>query len=238
MRFPIITGGALAVVLALAGPLAGAQESGLDAAFKIRAGMGLASSDDHLQPRTMGLGFELGYAGTWGRFGAEAGYQYKPGNLYSTDPAAMPVAKGATVDPATYVDTRKNQVGGLALRLSFERAVTEAWAWRAGLQVGGAKYRQEYVGEVMDAAMSYTDTYNGIVTRNTVAVSPYLGVRYTLDAEQALELNLVDTTYTSGNYVHVAGSMKGSMSGNTALDYIATRKHAIPTLEFGYVLRF
>jgi len=78
MRFPIITGGALAVVLALAGPLAGAQESGLDAAFKIRAGMGLASSDDHLQPRTMGLGFELGYAGTWGRFGAEAGYQYKP----------------------------------------------------------------------------------------------------------------------------------------------------------------
>lgn len=237
MKSPIIPGRALLIALALTGTFAGAQERGFDGAFKVRGGLGLAKSEDNLTSKTLGLGFELGYGTSFGRFGAEVGYQYKPGNQYLPDLTAMPTYKGAVVDPAQSVDSRKNQVGGLTLRLSFERPFAQDWAWRVGAQMGGAKYRQEYIGDVTDGS-TYEDTYNGIATHTTVAVSPYLGVRYTLDAEQALELNLVSLAYTSADYVHVAGSVKGSYSGNTTLDYVATRKRALPTLEFAYVLRF
>ena len=225
-------------VLCLAGASAAAQDPGFDANFKLRAGYGLATNDDRLDRRTLGIGFEAGYGTLKSRFGVELGYQYKPGNQFLTDPAALAVAPGSTIDPTQSVDSKKNQLGGLMGRFSYERQIgASAFHWRLGVQVGGAKFRQEYIGDVTDGA-TYEDTYNGIATKTTLAISPIAGLRWDIDPEEALELNFVALGYTSANAQHVAGAVPGSIGGNTPLDVIATNRRSLPHIEIGYVLRF
>ena len=225
-------------VAALTTTMATAQDAGFNAALKLRAGYGLSGQADNLSRNTFGLGFDFGYTTNQGRFGAEICYQYKPGNQYLLDLSTMPKAPGVTMDPAQSVDSRKNQVGGLALRLSFERPIlASAWSWRAGIQVGGSKYRQEYIGDVTNGS-SYEDTYNGTLTKTTLPISPFVGIGLAIDPEQALEFNLVSLGYTSVDYVHVAGTVPGSFGGNTAQDTVATHRRSVPQLEFTYVLRF
>ncbi|GLH74551.1 hypothetical protein GETHLI_30530 [Geothrix limicola] len=231
-------------IMALTATSAAAQDAGFDGAFKLRTGYGLSNNqEDHLDRRTLGLGFDFGYVSPAGRFGLELGYQYKPGNQTNTDLSAMPVAVGATLDPSQSVDSRKSQVGGLTLRASFERRLTGSeWSWRLGVQVGGAKFRQEYIGDVTDG-VRYEDTYNGIVTKTTVPLSPFVGVGYAIDARQSIELNVISLGYSSANYQHVAGTVLGTASspelgGHTAKDSVIVRKRSVPHLEFGYTLRF
>lgn len=230
--------GRLLLAIAAMGPSLGAQDLGLDAAFKVRAGYGLTSSSDHLDRRLLGLGLEVGYGWSFGRTSLEVGYQYKSGRHYLTPLATMAVAPGTTVDPTQSVDSRKNQLGGIAVRFSFERKVGEGpWYLRAGAQVGGVKFRQEYIGDVTNGT-SYEDTYNGIVTRSGTAPSPFAGLGYTVDPEQRVELNLLALGYTSADYRHVAGTVQNASGGHTSLDVVATRKRTLPHLELCYALRF
>ncbi len=232
------------VILALSATSAPAQGAGFDGAFKLRTGYGLSTNqEDSLSRRTLGLGFDFGLQTSAGRFGAELGYQYKSGNQHLFDLSAMPLAPGASLDRSQSIDSRKNQFGGLALRASFERriAATE-WSWRVGLQAGGAKYRQEYIGDVTDG-IRYEDTYNGTATTSTVPISPFVGIGYAIDERQSVEVNLISIAYSSANYVHVAGTVLGSSQnpasgGHTAQDSIVIQKRSIPHIEFGYTLRF
>ena len=239
MKIAIHRRGCAAVgALLLAGATAAAQDPGFDAAFKLRAGYGLATNDDRLDRRTLGIGFEAGYGTLKSRFGVELGYQYKPGNQFLTDPAALAVAPGSTIDPTQSVDSKKNQLGGLMGRFSYERQIgASAFHWRLGVQVGGAKFRQEYIGDVTDGA-TYEDTYNGIATKTTLAISPLAGLRWDIDPEEGLELNVMSLGYTSANYVHVAGAVPNSFGGNTPLDVIDNHRRSLPHIELCYVLRF
>jgi hypothetical protein len=234
----------LLALLTLAGTSAPAQGAGFDGAFKLRTGYGLSTNqEDSLSRRTLGLGFDFGLQTSVGRFGAELGYQYKPGNQHLYDLSTMPLAPGASLDRSQSVDSRKSQFGGLALRASFERRIsTTEWSWRVGAQAGGAKYRQEYIGDVTDG-LRYEDTYNGIATASTVAISPFLGAGYAIDERQSIEVNLLSLAYSSANYVHVAGTVSGSSQnpasgGHTAQDSVVIQKRSIPHIEFGYTLRF
>lgn len=216
----------------------------MDGAFKLRTGYGLSSKqEDNLSHRTFGLGFDFGFQTAAGRFGAELGYQYKPGNQYLLDLGTMPVAPGARLDRNQSVDSRKNQLGGIALRVSFERRIAGSeWSWRLGAQAGGAKYRQEYIGDVTDG-IRYEDTYNGIATASTVPISPFVGMGYDIDERQSVEMNLLSLGYSSANYVHVAGTAAGSSQnpasgGHTAQDFVVIQKRSVPHIEFGYTLRF
>lgn len=225
------------LAVAFAAGTAQAQDLGFDAAFKARAGFGF-SSKDQLSRKAFGLGFEVGYGSRFGRLGLELGYQYKPGNQVKADLAAMPTAPGMTVDPSQSVDSRKSQLSGLMARLSYEKQLGQGpFALRLGVQAGGASFRQEYIGDVTDGT-SYEDTYNGTATKTTVPMSPFAGLRYDLDKEQSLEVNVVALAYTSVNYVHVAGSVANPYGGHTALDYLETRKRSVPHVELCYVIRF
>jgi hypothetical protein len=239
MRPTFSRAGAALVVFLLAGTVAKAQDQGFGAAFKLRAGYGLSASEDHLSRGMLGMGFEFGYGfSSMGRLGLELGYQYKPGNQFMTNLAAMATAPGMTVDASQSVDSRKNQVGGLTARLSYEKQLgATPYSLRVGVQVGGAKFRQEYIGDVTNGT-TYEDTYNGIVTKTTQALSPFAGVAYTIDKEQAFEINVVALGYTSANYVHTAGTVVNSFGGSTAWDVVETHRRSVPHLEFCYVLRF
>ncbi|HJV21157.1 MAG TPA: hypothetical protein VJ570_00615 [Holophagaceae bacterium] len=230
--------GTILVICLAAGSPALAQEVGFGSAFKVRAGVGLGTAKDGLNRRTLGLGFEVSYGLPVGRMGLELGYQYKPGTQYLTDLSTMPVAPGMTVDATQSVDSRKNQLDGVMARLGFERRLGEGpFSLRLGAQVGGTKFRQEYIGDVTNGT-TYEDTYNGIVSHNKLAVSPFVGVAYELDKEQTLEVNVVGLNYTAAHYVHVAGTVPGGNGGNTAWDYVRTEKRTQPHIEFCYVLRF
>lgn len=231
----------LAAGLMLGTPLC-AQETGQDlgfgAALKLRGAMAPGTPEDGLSRKMLGLGFDFSYGWSWGRVGLEVGYQYKPGNQYMVGTASMPVAPGMTVDPSQSVDSRKNKMDGILGRLSFERGIGKTdFAWRVGAQMGGTKFRQEYIGDVTDGK-SYEDTYNGIAEKTSKAVSPLIGVSYRIDKEQALELNVLFLNYESANYVHVAGTAPGHYGGNTSWDYVETKKRSVPHIELGYVLRF
>lgn len=232
--------GILLVGAAMAAGTARAEDPtpGWGVAFKARAGYGLGKAQDQLSRKAFGMGFELGYGASLGRFGVELGYQYKPGNQGMADLGSMPTAPGATVDFTQSVDSRKNQLGGVTARLSFERPLPGmGFSWRAGLQLGGAKFRQEYIGDVTDGA-TYEDTYNGIVTKSTNALSPFVGLTFALDGDSALEVNLLGLAYTSARYTHVAGTVADPNGGHTAWDYVTTTKRTVPHLELCYVLRF
>lgn len=238
------TGGLLAI-LALGGSALAAQEaSRFDANLKLHAGYGLTEAKDYLNRRTLGFGFDLGYTTSVGRFSVELGYYYKPGSQYLVDLSNALYAQGSDPvdpDPTLSVDSRKNQVGGIMARLGYDRAFAgSALGYRIGVQLGGSKYRQEYMADVADAGYAeYEDTYNGTVTKTTIAVSPYIGLTYTINEASGLELNVLFQSYTSANYVHVAGTVQGSYgAGNTGQDYVTTKKYNLPTIELGYTFRF
>jgi hypothetical protein len=188
----------------------------------------------------MGFGLDLGYDPGFGRFGLEVGFQYKPGDQYASDVSTFPVMAEANAPlQAVSGDIRRNSLEGVAVRLSFEKPIpTTQWSWRAGLQLGGAKFRHEYIGDISDGA-TYEDTYNGAITKSVIAVSPFIGTSYRFDETSAVEFNIVGVSYTAINYVHVAGQGQDGFGHqiNTA-DYITEKKRMIPHIEVGYSFRF
>ncbi|BDU71821.1 TonB-dependent receptor [Mesoterricola silvestris] len=232
-----LTGLALAPGAFAAAP---AEASPVEVQFKLRSALGIAHSQDHLTRKTLGCGLEVGFNTSAGRFSAELGYQYKPGDQYREDVSTFPVAPGANpADPKASVDSRKTQLDGLTLRLAYGRELRGAWAWQAGVQIGGSRFRQEYLADVADANWStWEDTYHGTLTHSTVSVSPYLGLVFRVNEGSSVELNLLGLRYTSANYVHVGGTVPGWGEGHTGSDSVALKSRMIPHVEIAYAIRF
>jgi len=244
----------LAFPMALLGMGAGmaqAQEGGYFSEFKLRTGLALTSSvsgnsnasNDHLTKRTIGAGLTLGYQ--WGEqsLSVELGYQYKPGDQYLTDVTQDPRTLGLNApNPLASVDSRRNSLSGVAFRLSYEHSLVDDWYLRGGLQIGGGRYRQEYIGDVTDTptdgtgkpigSYTYRNTYNATPTTSTMPVSPFLGVSYRFNPGSALEVNLVSLAYHSINDVH---TIEANDHGSDALQENGRRQLH---LEVGYVFRF
>lgn len=229
-------------LLALAGAQGlAAQADPLEFVVKLRSGVALSSPKDHVSRKTLGMGLELAYASPAGRFSAELGYQYVPGDQYLSNVTAFPTAPGAPpLDAAASVDSRKNQFEGLTLRLAYGMDLTPRWSWQAGIQAGGSKYRQEYLGDVADANYTtYEDTYNGVVNHTAVPLSPFAGVRFRINDASSVELNLIALRYTSANYVHVGGTVPGDYgSGHTSLDHVDLEKRTLTHVEVAYGIHF
>lgn len=217
-----------------------AEADPVDVQFKLRTSLGFAKPTDHLTRKTLGCGLELGFNTSVGRFSAELGYQYKPGDQYREDVATFPVAKGANpADPKASVDSRKNQVEGIALRLAYGNALSRFVGWQAGVQVGGSKFRQEYLADLGDANWNtWEDTYHGTLTHTTVAVSPYVGLVFKVNEGSSVEINILGLRYTTANYVHVAGTVAGWGENHTASDSVALKNRMVPHAEIAYAIRF
>lgn len=243
MRLPLKRLGHLVALIILGSTVASAQTAqGFDAQLKLRTGLEIGDNKDGLKSRTLGFGLDLGYDPGFGRFGAEIGFQYKPGDQFRADVTTFPVAAGQPApDPAWSGDIRRNSLEGLAVRLSFEKGITSTqWSWRVGVQLGGAKFRHEYLGDIADTGYAtYEDTYNGVLTKSDIAPSPFAGVSYRFDDTSAVEINLVGVSYKAINYVHVAGQgVDANGHSITTLDYVTEQKRMRPHVEVGYSFRF
>jgi hypothetical protein len=222
-----------------AGPFLAAQEEGFEAALKFRGGFQIASIKDRLSPGLLGAGLELGYQTSQATFAGELGFSYKPGSQYLLDPASMPVPKGVVLDPGNCADSRKNQLDGYFLRLSCEKPFL-GFAFRAGVEIANATFRQEYIGDLQGTAAgaAFRDSYNGVLKKRTVALSPFIGAKFELMADQYLEVQVLALGYTSATYVHVAGTGTGTDGGHTSQDALDTSKRILPHLEFAWCIRF
>jgi len=221
------------LLLALQAP---AQDNGLFSGLKLRTALQASGHKDQLKGYYLGFGAEVGYQSALGRFGAELGFLYKPGGFYSSDVTAIRSQTAIPVDLARSVDMRKSQLDTLTLRLSYEKPYGEL-GLRAGLQLGRAKFREEYIGDVTGTDSSYRDAYNGVLEKSVLAVSPFVGVSVPVMEDQFLEVQLVALSYTSATYVHVAGSAAGQGT-HTASDSVNTATRLVPHLELAYAIRF
>ncbi len=243
-------------LLLLAAPFLAAADQGPDVAFKVRTGFNVTTPDDHLQTSALGFGLNLGWKLGPGTLNTEVGYFYKPGRQYresvsfpSDDVARVP----PNPNPAPSVDSRKNSITQVNLRLSWEAAINETWNWQAGLMVGSTKYRQEYLGDVShnqdtahgDPIPSFEDTYNGTPTKSQFTVSPFVGVTYKVSDASSLELNLISVSYKSVNFVHTPGSPIVSGDPNHAGDHLVYAGDHLDTstrnsvhIEIGYAFHF
>jgi len=233
----------LAFLMALVGMGAShaqAQENGFFSEFKLRTGIALTtavsgdanSGNDHLTNRTLGGGLSLGYQFGKHSVSVELGYQYKPGDQYLVDITQTPRVLGLNApDPNASVDSRRNALSGLAVRLSYEHVLDADWSVRGGLQIGGGKYRHEYIGDVSDG-VTYENTYNGTPSKSSTPVSPFFGVGYRFNAGSSLELNLVSLAYKSIYNVH---TLQANDHGTDALQENNRRQLHF---EVGYVFRF
>lgn len=212
----------------------------VDVQFKVRTALGFARPTDHLTRKSLGCGLELGFNTAAGRFSAELGYQYKPGDQYLEDVSAFPVAPGANpADPKASVDSRKNQLDGLTLRLAYGNALSRSVGWQAGIQIGGSRFRQEYLADLGDTGWNtWEDTYHGTLTRTTIAVSPYVGLVFKVNEGSSVEINLLGLRYRTANYVHVAGTVPDWGEGHTASDSVALKNRMVPHAEIAYAIRF
>lgn len=236
MRNPLKQLGRFAAIVALGSAFASAQSTGFDTQLKLRAGFALGDMKDQLNRQALGAGIDFGYTFSFGRIGLEAGYQYKTGDQYGYDVSKAPVLAGTTVDMTKSADLRRNSMEGITARLSYSRALPNTdMGFQLGVQLGGAKFRHEYVGNV--AYGTVTDAYLGTPSKNTVAVSPYAGLTYNLSPNSSLEANVILVSYKAIDYVHVAGT--GTTSGfNNTQDYLRETSRLVPHIEIGYAFRF
>ena len=243
MRFPHKRLGYIVALAVIGSTIVSAQSApGADVQFKLRTGIQTDTNDDGLKARTLGFGLDFGYETALGRFGAELGFQYKPGDQSKTDVSGFPVKPGALAPSNTYSgDIRRNSLEGVTVRLSFEQPLSgSAVSWRAGIQFGGAKFRHEYLGDLSpNSSYTYEDTYNGVATKSMLAMSPFAGISYRLSETSAVEFNVLVLNYTAIKYVHVAGqSTDPSGHSITTLDYTTNQSRMVPHLELGYSFRF
>ena len=221
-----------------------AQEKGLGFDFKLRVANGL-STNDHLNAMAFGFGLNTHYGFDWGTLNGELGYYYKPGRQYLASYDA-PATGMPAADPNFSVDSRKNSLNQVNARFSYEKAIDKTWSWQAGLQVGQAKFRHEYIGDIGDTNWAtYEDTYNGTPTKSVFTVSPFAGVSYRINQDSAFELNLLSLSYTAIDFHHAPGS--AIVSGNPAVpgshlvyagDHLEEHKRNALQIEIGYTFRF
>jgi hypothetical protein len=131
-------------------------------------------------------------------------------------------------------------------RFSYENAIDKTWSWQAGLQVGQAKFRHEYIGDIGNTNWSaYEDTYNGTPTKSVFTVSPFAGVSYRINQDSAFELNLLSLAYTAIDFHHAPGSAIVAGNPNVAGshlvyagDHLDEQKRNALHIEIGYTFRF
>jgi len=255
-------GAALALLSAYAGAQEQQSENGFFAGLKLKTAAQAASRQDNLMPTYLGFGFECGYQLDFGRLSAEVGFMYKGGRQYLTDLTKMENASEATTTEAwgdpwmcdinlnKSVDSRKNQLDGLTLRLAYERPF-KSFLVRGGLQLANFKFRQEYIGDVRDEDGYFRDAYNGVTDKGGLSISPFLGLSLPILTNHFVELNVVGLNYKSVNYVHVAGSVvyysivngvisdgNGPQNSQTKLDRIEESSRFIPHIELVFGFRF
>jgi hypothetical protein len=249
--------GRLTALLILGSSFLLAQEKGIGYDLKLRAASGL-STNDHLNSSAFGLGLNVRYGFEWGTLNGELGYFYKPGRQYRAgyDPAYNDTAD-AVFNPAISVDSRKNSLSQVNARFSYEMAINKTWSWQAGVQVGKAKFRTEYIGDLGDTWTnpappyntidwySYEDTYNGTPTKSVFTVSPFVGLTYQINQDSAFELNLMSFSYTAINFRHTPGApiVAGdpTVPGSHLVyagDRLDEKKRNSLHLEIGYTFRF
>ncbi len=260
MKFTFNNWGRIALALALGVGVASAQDTGLDSRLKVRTGLELSSNPDHLANRIFGFGVDLGYTFSFGRISAELGYQYKPGNQYMNDMSSVvPVSSDVVIQAPTgtesrfgSVDSRKNKLEGVTGRFAFETMpiLGSPFSAQIGVQVGGAKFTHEVLGQtyggyasIPDGSVDFLDTYYGTPKKSTLAISPFVGVSYLIDKNSSLELNLISVSYKSINYIHVAGTVPADTSisqygNNVSLDYLTEKSRNRLHLEVAYAFHF
>ncbi|WLT31017.1 hypothetical protein [Geothrix sp. PMB-07] len=217
------------------GLMAQAPDNGISTAFKLRAGYQVASAKDGLAQHLMGFGLEAGFGLGSGRFTTELGYMIKPGNEYRVDPTTIPHEAGFTLDPSNSVESRKNKVDGLTLRLGYEGALDADWSWRAGIQLGGSKFTHQVIGQTgwLVGTTSQGAAYYTVSAKNALAPSPFAGMTYNLSPSSAVEFGVLLQSFTALDYQHVAGSTPANSK-----DQIVERGRMLPHFEAAYVFRF
>jgi hypothetical protein len=236
--------GRIAAVLALGSTFLFAQEKGLGFDFKLRVANS-PTTNDHLNAMALGFGLNSRYTSDWGTLNAELGYYYKPGRQYLAGFDA-PAAEMPAANPSYSVDSRKNSLTQVNARFSYENAFDSSWSWQAGLQVGQAKFRHEYLGDVGDTNWNtYEDTYNGTPTKSVLTVSPFVGLSYQINRDSALELNLISLAYTAIDFHHAPGSAivggDSTVPGSHLVyagDHLVETKRQALHFEIGYTFRF
>ena len=238
-----------------------AQETGFTRDFKVRTAWSTVSKDQ-LRRSSLGFGLNVGYGTSYGTFGAEVGYYYKTGDIF-IQPVNGDVSSSLTLEPvdlANSGDSRRNQLDGFALRLSFTRPINAELNWQAGVMIGGTRFKHEYFGDVrghnwVDTNIdSWRDTYSGTPVEGEFRkVSPYVGVSWKISKISSLEINLMALNYTALSYVHHPGTGSyaldpqadpeagaGRISRHNAFpgDSLTKTTRFVPHLEFGYVFHF
>lgn len=247
---PLIARGVTAALLALSPAFA--EDSGFARDLKVRMAWA-PSPQDHLSGTSLGFGVNFPWETSLGKVGIEVGYYYKTGDDYYLAPQGTVPSGLKPADPSNSGDARRNQLDGLSLRFSLERALAEDWTWQAGLMIGGTRFRHEYHGQIQSqdwvsdgsgGSSTWADTFSGVRVEGGIKVSPYLGVSWKMTGRSSLEFNLVAVNYTAAEYVHYAGSSPAydsnriSAHNNFPKDSWTKNTRFLPHLEFGYVFHF
>jgi hypothetical protein len=229
-------------------PALAQEKTGVDVQFRARVGFGMETKDN-LTNRAIGLGLELGYTTTFGRFAAELGFQYKPGNQYEYDYMSAPIDPDnpdIEIEPLYSGDLRQATLQGLTLRATYEYEFSNGWLARAGVQLGGAKFRQDVRANVCYYHPAFdwediTDAYAGNFEESGINPSPFVGIgkRFGISS---VELNVLFLSYKATDYVHVAGTgepnNRYNYGYNNSKDYFETSSRMIPHVELAYTFRF
>jgi hypothetical protein len=250
-------GRGLLVAAAIAGS-AQAQEAGVLRELKLRTAWS-PEAKDNLRQSSLGVGLNFGFATAVGTVGVELGYYYKTGDIYIEPVTGAPPAGLDPVDAANSGDSRRNQLDGFSVRLSFARPINPGWSWQAGLMIGGTRFKHEYFGDVRGEnwvntnATSWRDTYSGTPTEGGFKVSPYAGLSWKITKHSSVEFNVMALSYTALNYGHRPGSgvyaldtdpesdpSVGRIAPHNAFpgDTLTKTNRFVPHLEFGYVFHF
>ena len=253
-------------VFPLAAQIASAQEDALVYGLKFHLGY-CPSPKDQLRPSDQLIGINLGKGTSFGRVELELGWFYKTG-----DPYVEPVGQATNPVPVSRDfsgDARRADLNGLYGRLTLHRPflqdrLGDGFTWHAGLQLMGAKWDQQYFGDVSGGTVAdsstgnmtwqWRETYMGHARGSSLSVTPLVGLGWFSGHRGGVELNLSLLNYRSRNYVHVPGMASnyrtdltnedGDVVSPTAdlndcpLDSTVSKTRWVPRLELVYVYRF
>lgn len=228
-------------LLLIAASFLAAADQGPDVSFKVRTAFNVSDGpppNDNLQTSALGFGLNIGWSLGPGKLNTELGYFYKPGRQYRADVSAP-------ADPATSVDSRRNSLTSVNLRLSWEAPLNDTWSWQAGVMAGMSRFRHEYFGDIADTNFTFEDTYNGTPTKSQFSASPFIGVSYKVSEASSLELNIISVSYKSINFVHTPGAAIVSGDPNHpgdhlvyAGDHLESSSRNSVHFEIGYAFHF
>jgi hypothetical protein len=216
-----------------------AGDQDLTTAFKLHGNFSSPSSNQGLTSNVigdkialgLGCGFELGYKVGDGRITGELGYAFQSGDQFLANTSDMAI-NGAkvTIDPKS-IESRKNKIEGLLVRIGYEAPLQEDLSWRAGLQFGGNTFKTQVIGNTYTSASTTPDSYWYVGQKTASTPSPFAGLSWKIDSNSSVEVNAVFLSYTSIDYKHVANT-------NNSTDTQVTTNRFLPQLEVAYVFRF